>query len=370
MLNLNHFRLFLLFLALSLLLAGCAAKEQLPRFVWPPPPDEPRLEFVGNYSSEESFEKSAGQLFVKEMLGARGQATFATPFGIAADGKGVVYISDIHLHNVRIYDFNQKTVNFLTKNTQMGTPLGLELDSKGNLYIADAAAGKVLVYGPDHQPLKTFSYQEELVKPAYLAIDEKRGRLYVSDGVKHKIIVFSLAGDYLFSIGQHGGDSGMFYSPQGLAIGPDGNLYVADMFNARIQVLTPEGEFIRMFGERGDQPGQFENPKDLAFDSAGNLHVLEGRRSDLLTFTPEGRILLITGGGKPDTSPFGFGAPRSIAIDANDRIYIAEATNKRFTIWQYMGESYLAQKPYTAEDRKALIDYAAKLAAEREKAAK
>ena len=370
MLIANRLRLFLLLFALSFALGGCAAKEQLPRFVWPPPPDEPRLEFVGNYSSEDSFEKSGSQQFAKEMLGSQGQATFATPFGIATDGRGIVYISDMHLHNVRIYDFNQKTVNFLSKNTQMATPLGLALDRQGNLYVADAALGKVLVYGPDHQPLRNIAHPEELTKPAYLALDEKRGRLYVSDGIKHKIVVFSLAGDYLFSIGQHGGLPGMFYSPQGLTIGPDGNLYVADMFNARIQILTPEGEFIRMFGERGDQPGQFENPKDLAFDSAGNLHVLEGRRSDLLTFTPEGRILLITGGGQPDTSPFGFGAPRSIAIDANDRIYIAEATNKRFTIWQYMSEPYLAKKPYTAADRQALIDYAAKIAAEREKAAK
>lgn len=370
MLSLNRFGPFLLLLALSVVLGGCAAKEQLPRFVWPPPPEEPRLEFVGNYSSEDSFEKSRSQQVAKQMLGSQGQATFATPFGIAADGKGLVYISDIHLHNVRIYDFNNKTVNFLTKNTQMGTPLGLALDRLGHLYIADAAVGKILVYGPDHQPLKTISHPEELVKPAYLAIDEKRGRLYVSDGLKHKIVVFSLAGDYLFSFGSLGGDPGMFYSPQGLTIGPDDNLYVVDMFNARIQILTLEGEFIRMFGERGDQPGQFENPRDLAFDSAGNLHVVEGRRSDLLTFTPEGRILLITGGGKADTSPFGFGAPRSIAIDANDRIYIAEATNKRFTIWQYMSEPYLAQKPYTAADRQALIDYAAKIAVEREKAAK
>lgn len=369
MLKTQRFHTFVFLLALALLLGGCAAKEQLPRLVWPPPPDEPRLEFVGNYYSEDSFEKSERQQFAKQMLGSRGQATFATPFGIASDGKGIVYISDIHLHNVRIYDFNEKTVNFLTKNTQMGTPMGLALDSQGNLYIADSALGKILVYGPDHQPLRNISHVE-LTKPAYLTINEKLGRLYVSDGVKHKVVVFSLTGEYLFTIGKHGDYPGMFFSPQGLTFGPDGNLYVADMFNARVQILTPEGEFLRMFGERGDQPSQFELPKDLAFDSAGNLHVLEGRRSDLMTFTPEGRILLVTGGGKPDVSPFGFGTPRGIAIDANDRIYIAEATNKRFTIWQYMSKTYLAKNPYSAEDRAALNAYAARIAAEREKAAK
>lgn len=363
-------RLFPFLLALSLLLGGCAAKEQLPRFVWPPPPDEPRLEFVGNYYSEDSFEKSSKQKMMADFLGAQGQATFATPFGIVSDGKGVVYISDIHLKNVRVYDFNAKTVNFLTKNTKMGTPFGLALDRQGNLYIADGAVKKILVFNSNHQPVRTISHEEELSKPAYLAIDDKLGRLYVSDGLKHKIVVFTLDGEYLYSIGEGGTDPGMFYSPQGIAIGPDGNLYIADMFNARVQVLTPQGEFVRMFGERGDQIGQFENPKDLAFDSDGNLHVIEGRRSDLVTYTPEGKLLLVTGSGRPDFNPFGFGAPRGIAIDANDRIYIAEATNKRFTIWQYMSAPYLARQPYTAEDRQALIDYTEKLAREREGAAK
>lgn len=360
MLTNSRTRLFPFLLALSLFLGGCAAKE-LPRFVWPPPPDEPRLEFVGNYYSENSFEKTAKEKMMADFLGIQGQATFATPFGIVSDGKGIVYISDLHLKNVRIFDFNAKTVNFLTKNTKMGTPLGLALDRQGNLYIADGALKKIDVYSPDHQPLRTISQEEELSRPAYLAIDDQLGRLYVSDGMKHKIVVFSLDGEFLYSFGEGGTDPGMFYSPQGIALGPDGNLYVADMFNARVQVVTPQGEFVRMFGERGDQLGQFENPKDLAFDSAGNLHVIEGRRSDLVTFTPEGKLLLVTGNGRPDDSPFSFGAPRGIAIDANDRIYIAEATNKRFTIWQYMSAPYLAKKPYTAADRQALIDYTMKL---------
>lgn len=370
MLTLNRFRLFLLLLILSLLLGGCAAKESTPRLVWPPPPDEPRLEFVGNFYSEESFEKSSKQKMMSDFLGVRGQATFATPFGIASDGKGIVYISDIHLHNVRIYDFNKKTVDFLTKNSRMGTPAGLALDQAGNLYIADAGKGQIFVFGPDRLPRHTISHKEELGKPSYLAVDDKLGRLYVSDGLKHKIIVFSLTGEFLYSFGGHGNDPGYFFSPQGIALGPDGNLYVADMFNARVQIVTPEGQFVRMFGVRGDQPGQFENPKDLAFDSEGNLHVLEGRRSDLMSFTPDGKILLVTGGGRPTGGAFGFGSPRGIAIDANDRIHITEATNRRFTIWQYMSKAYLARQPYTAEDRQALIDYTNKLAKEREKAAK
>lgn len=363
MLQVNRHRFFLLLFGLSLLLGGCA-KEQLPRFVWPPPPDEPRLEFVGNYYSESSFEKSVGKKLFEEFVGAQGAAVFSTPFGITSDGKGRVFVSDIHLKNLRVFDFNKRTVNFLVKETFMVTPLGLTMDRQGNLYIADAGLQKILVYDPDLRPKFTISNEKELVKPAFLAINEGLGRLYVSDGFAHKIVVFSLAGDYLFSFGGRGKEPGQFFAPQGLAFGPDGNLYVADSLNARIQALTPDGEFVRMFGERGDLPNQFENPKSLAFDSAGNLHVLEGRRSDLLTYTPEGKLLLSTGGGSATSGPFGFGTPRSIWIDANDRMYIAEATNKRFSIWQYMGAAWLAEHPYTEADRQRLLDYMEKLAKE------
>lgn len=352
----NKNKCFLLFLGLTLFLGGCAA-EKLPRFIWPMPPEQPRLEFIGNYYNESSFEKSRKELLLSQITGGSGDANFSSPYGVATDGKGLVYVSDIHLKNVRIYNFNNKTVNFLTKETVMGSPVGMAVDSQGNLYIADSSLSRIYIYGPDHSLRQTISNAQELSKPVYITVNEKLGRLYVSDALKHRIVVFSLGGDYLFSFGGLGGDQGHFYAPQGLTFGPDGNLYVADMLNARVQVLTPDGTFIRMFGERGDQNGQFESPKDLAFDSDGNLHVIEGRRSEIATFTPEGVLLLNTGSGAASDSPFGFGAPRSIAIDSSDRIYVAEMTNKRFSAWQYMSAGWLAKHPYGDADRQFLLDY-------------
>lgn len=358
--------LFFLLIGLSFVLGGCAGKETLPRFVWPLPPDQPRFEYIGNYSSEADFEKSKSEQTLDSFLGRQGESIFLTPYGIATNGKGIVYVSDIHLKNVRIYDFNLRTVNFLVKGTEMVSPFGLAVDSQGNLYVADGGQNKILIFDSDHVLRNRISHVEELTRPAYLALNEELGRLYVADGLQNKIVVFSLAGKFLFSFGGTGDEPGKFFAPQGMAFGPDGNLYVADSLNARVQVLTPDGKPVRVFGERGDQPGQFESPKDLVFDSEGNLHVIEGRRSEIMTFTPEGKLLLVTGAGKASSSRFGFSAPRSIAIDAQDRIYVAEALNKRFSIWQYMSSAWLAKKPYTDVDRKSLIDYLTKMAKEKE----
>ncbi|GAB4565207.1 MAG: 6-bladed beta-propeller [Geothermobacteraceae bacterium] len=364
----SKFRAFFLVTILAaLFLGGCAPAKPKVRFVWPPPPEKPRVEYVGIYYSEMSFDQSANQKFLAEMLGASGEYTFRAPFGIASDGKGIVYISDTFDRNVRIYDFNRKKVEFLTKQPVFSIPLGLDIDSHGNLYIADGGAAKVVVYTPDHKPLKVYEQKGVLERPAYLAVNEKLGRLYVSDSKKHHIAVFSLDGKFLFTIGKKGRGKGEFYAPQGLAFSPEGNLYVCDHLNARIQYLTPDGEFLGMFGERGDQPGQFESAKDVAFDSEGHLLALDGRRSELKFYTPDGTLLLTLGEGKATNSQFGFGAPRSVFVDGNDRIYVAENLGRRFAIWQFLSKAYLDRNPWTEADQKALLDYMEKVRKESEK---
>ncbi|GAB4176917.1 MAG: 6-bladed beta-propeller [Geothermobacteraceae bacterium] len=323
---------------------------------------------MGVYYSEASFQKSDKQKLMAQILGGGGQYTFKTPFGIASNGKGIVYVSDIHDHNVRVYDFNRKKVEFLTKQPVMKTPFGLDVDSKGNLYIADGGLGKVLVYDKERRPLFAFGEDKEvLTKPAYLDINEKMGRIYVSDGKGHRVVVFDMGGQYLFSFGTLGNQSGQFHAPQGIAIDEQNRVFVADMLNARVQVFDADGKYLYSFGERGDQANQFENPKDLAFDSDGNLHVVESRRSSLYTYKPDGTLLLVTGEGRATSSEWGFSSPKSVFVDQSDRIYVAESLGKRFVIWQYMSKAYLARNPYTDSDKKALLDYMERMSQQQKK---
>ncbi|RMG90322.1 MAG: 6-bladed beta-propeller [Chloroflexi bacterium] len=349
-------------------LAGCAPSQPKVRFVWPPPPDVPRLEWVGVYYSEASFEKSDKQKLMAQIFGDAGEYTFKAPFGIASNGKGIVYISDIYDHNVRIYDFNRKKVEFLTKQPVMKTPLGLDVDNQGNLYIADGGLGKVLVFSKDRRLSFAFGGNKEiLIKPAYLKVNERLDRIYVSDPLEHKIVVFDMQGHHLFSFGTRGNGPGEFFSPQGVAIDNKDRVFVADMLNARVQVFDAEGNYLYNFGERGDGVSQFENPKDLDFDSEGNLHVVDSRRSTLYTYRPDGTLLLATGTGKATKHLMGFAAPKSVFIDTNDRIYVAEALGKRFAVWQFMSKAYLQRNPYTEADKKRWFDYMEKMAGEQKK---
>lgn len=339
------------------MLTGCAGPQKLPRLFWPPPPEQPRLEFIGAYSAVEDFPKSPGQLFTEKMTGKQVVPAFKTPFGVASDGKGLVYVSDIHDRNLRVIDMNAPTIEYFTKELLFATPLGMTMDSRDNLYIADGAKEKVFVFGPGKKPLFTFGTPEVISKPAYLAINEKLDRIYVSDGDGHRIVVFDMRGKHLFSFGTKGEGEGEFYSPQGVAIDQEGKVYVADMFNARIQVFDAEGKYLSRFGQRGDQIWQFDRPKSLAFDSEGHLYVLDSRKAAILIYDRNGKLLLTTGTGAPSTHKMGFGLPASIFIDANDRIYVADSLNKRFAVWQYLSQAYLAKNPITEKDREELEKY-------------
>jgi DNA-binding beta-propeller fold protein YncE len=256
---------------------------------------------------------------------------------------------------VRVFDFKEKSVGFLAHPRQFQTPLDLAVDSEGLIYVADGPQSVVNVFSPQGVLEKRIGSEDLFLNPAYLAFNENLGRLYVSDSKGHKIVVFDMEGNHLFSFGEKGGVPGKFFSPQGLAIRQsDDTLFVADRMNARIQVFTKDGEFVRTFGSRGDRWYQFEAPKDLAFDSDENLYIVDQRRSFFYTYSPEGDVLLVTGGDPTSGSPLSFASPVSIHIDENDRIYIADMILKRFSVWQYLSESYLAAHPITEQDLQRL----------------
>lgn len=349
-------------LLLAGLLGGCAAKEKLPRFLFPPPPDEPRFEFIQNMRSELDFPRSELSKTMSDFVGDVPTDTFKMPIGIAssADGKRV-YVSDINDRNVKVFDFKLNHVHYLVKETIFDRPAGLATDGAGRLYVADAGyEAKVFVFAPGADYVERVIKHERLKKAAYVAVNPRLQRLYVSDPLQHRIVVFSLDGQYLFDFGEWGNDDGAMHSPQGIAISKDDQVYICDYFNARIVVFDADGKYLRKFGERGDQITQFENPKSAAFDSDGHLYIGDIRKGTVTVYTAEGQLLIILGSGRPSDMPLSFAAPAGIAIDANDRVYVSDTVAKRFSIWQYLSASYTAAHPVTAADLEEIRNYVRK----------
>lgn len=338
----------------ALLLAGCAATE-LPFVVYPLPPDTPRVQWLGTYASQDDFTKSGFQVFWEGVGGKPQLATFKSPFGIVADSRGLIYVADPLAGSLLVYDLEKKEVNNYSDRSYFSQPFGVAVDGADNLYVVDGKKKHVLVFNAERQFLSVIGGPADFKGPAFVKVDDVRDRVYVSDALGNKIVVFSREGKKLFEIGPKITETDSLYNPQGMAIDKDGNLFVAEMLRARISVLSPAGELLRSFGVRGDAAYEFEAPKDLAFDSDGNLWVADNRRTEIYTYTPAGELLLATGSGsRLNTGPLSFSSPTSISIDAQDRVLVTDRLNRRFMVWQYRSAAYAAAHPLAAEELAAL----------------
>jgi streptogramin lyase len=135
--------------------------------------------------------------------------------------------------------------------------------------------------------------------------------------------------------------------PFGVEIGPDGALYIAEVRNHRVRRLDLKMKLLTTvagtgeIGYAGDggpaTKAKLNEPYEVRFDRAGNMLFVEMknhliRRVDAKT----GLIATVAGTGKVGYAGDGgpalkaqFNMPHSIALDADDNIYIADIGNHR-----------------------------------------
>ncbi len=153
-----------------------------------------------------------------------------------------------------------------------------------------------------------------------------------------RIQVFSREGEY-----RRGWRTPEVYvgKPSGLSFDRDGNLMVADTHYFRVLFYTPEGELLEektIGGTMGHGPGEFGFVTDAVQDSAGNYYVGEyGEYDRIQKFDKDGNFLFQWGGH--GEKPGEFIRPQNLAIDSQDRIWVADACNHRIQVFDATGDS-------------------------------
>jgi sugar lactone lactonase YvrE len=170
-------------------------------------------------------------------------------------------------------------------------------------------------------------------KPRAMTID-KQDRLYIVD-MTARIQVFDADGKFIRSWQTPEHTNGR---PTGLSIDRDGNVAVPDTHYYQVLFYSPEGKLLRKLGgQRGSGPGQFGLVTDVAQDSAGNYYVSEyGEFDRIQKFTPDGKFILQWGGH--GSEPGQFSRPQAIAIDKQDRVWVADACNHRIQVFDSSGK--------------------------------
>jgi len=335
-------------LTIVALASGCSRPVQQKKRVelfWPKPPIQPRIMYVDYYRTEADV-SGRGQSVMGKMLGKSGQSMFKKPYGITVtpDG-GRVFVADHR--KVVVLDLKKGSVSTIgTKpgNSQMSWPFGITLTPSGKLYVTDVVLRTVFVFDLDGKYLRKLGGPQVFDRPTGIAVDEARGRIYVVDSKKHNVLIFNHDGEFQNNLGPGPGNAeGAFYFPSNVTIARDGTFYVTDTGNFRIQAFSPEGEFIRAWGTVGDSPGFFARPKGLSIDSDGNIYVVDAAFQNVQVFNKDGRLLMWFGeGGRAEGK---LSLPATVAIDENDRIYVVEQVDPRVQVFQFLGEKFFSMNP-------------------------
>lgn len=314
-----------------IIITGCAPKKKEVGWVWPPPPEEPRIKYIASYRGEGDFKRMdlLGLILGESGLGIE----LMKPYGVWAKGEKI-YVVDTALNTLFLFDTEKKKVKLIGR---FAGAINVTGDSEGRIWVSDAKMGMVLALNEEGRILMGVG-RGKLKRPTGLAVDEKRGRLYVVDTGDHNVKIFDLeSGELLFTIGRRGSGEGEFNFPTNVAVDRrNGNIIVVDTFNFRVQIFDPDGNFIRKFGQPGNRPGDLYRPKGVGVDSEGHIYVADAAFDNFQIFDQEGRLLLFVGG--PGNGPAQFHLPAGLYIDERDRIYVVDQLNRRVQVFQYLGE--------------------------------
>ncbi|MGE5302547.1 MAG: 6-bladed beta-propeller [Alphaproteobacteria bacterium] len=213
------------------------------------------------------------------------------------------------------------------------SPVAVAIGPQQRVYLVDSYLRELFIYDREQNLVGVISVPN-LQRPAGLAYDNRRNRLYVADSAAHRIWTFTGDGKPSEAIGRRGTGDGEFNFPTHLAVDGNGNLYVTDALNFRLQMFNSDGSFIGKFGRHGDSSGDFASPKGVAVDSEGHIYIVDALFDAVQIFDRAGQYLLTF--GERGTGPGQFWLPNGIFIDDRDQIYVADAYNQRVQIFQYL----------------------------------
>jgi sugar lactone lactonase YvrE len=231
-----------------------------------------------------------------------------------------------------------------TFNFGDGTHNGVTVDAAGNLYIADRmnhrvrkvdATGTITTFTGTGVSGWTgdggLATEAQLMEPVSLASDAQ-GNVYIAGGaVVRKVsatgVITTVAGRATSYSDGDGGPATEAGIGQVVAVTLDkaGNLYLADAFHGLVRRVDASGIITTYAGGGTEDPGKpgivatdayFGWPSALAVDSTGALVVALGE-TRVVRVDPASRTLRVMASD--------LGAPRGLAVDAADNLYVADA---------------------------------------------
>jgi len=309
-----------------------------PPIVWPAPPLEPRVRYVGQIRGAEDLKppRKAFQGLGELLVGKEPPSVFYGPHSVVCTEQGSkLWIADPGGRCIHLLDLDTRTYTKIewAGESRILAPVGLTRGPNGSVYVCDSEQVAIHRFGGDGQWAESLRLPEDVLRPVAAHFDEGAGELWVVDVLAHDVKVLTREGSLVRVVGRRGNGPGEFNFPCDIA--SDGEtIWVVDTGNHRVQGLNRRGEPIRTFGQAGDGTGDLAMPKAAALDREGHVYVVDARFENVQVFDRDGRLLLVF--GEEGTKPGEFWLPAGVHVDERDRIWVADMYNRRVQVFQYL----------------------------------
>lgn len=249
--------------------------------------------------------------------GTGSAARFDSPYGLAVDSAGTVYVADSGNNVIRKIT---KTGVVTTLAGQAGiqghadgtgaaarfsSPKGIILGSGGVLYVTDSSNGVI---------------RKVTSAGVVTTLAGKAGQFGASDGT---------------------GEAARFYLPNGLTLAADGSLLVCDTYNHTVRKVTTAGVVTTLAGQAGVSgaadgtltAARFKRPECITRASDGTLYIADNGNATIRKITPAGMVSTLAGKVGTEGSADGIGTaaefdyPMGLLVRPNGMLWVADSNN-------------------------------------------
>jgi DNA-binding beta-propeller fold protein YncE len=208
----------------------------------------------------------------------------------------------------------------LPPDLYLGEATGVAVNSKGHIFVFSrgsttgpayaAAAAQLLEFAPDGKFIREIGHHLYAWSFGHTVKVDKEDNIWVTDKGSDMVIKFNPEGRVVMVFGrkQEASDEGteplkhvkpplppvdgMFRQVTDVAWDTAGNAYISDGYvNSRVAKVDKDGNWLMSWGEPGDQPGQFNVPHSIAIDAQNNVYVADRGNRRVQVFNTEGKFL-------------------------------------------------------------------------------
>lgn len=307
-------------------------------------------------------------------------AALSSPFGVAADSAGNVYIADFNNVRIRKVSPTGTITTFAgtgvagfsgdggqATSAMLNRPSKVSVDGAGNVYIVDSGNSRIRKVTPNGiinsiagngnagesgdgglATSASLNYPEDVTADA-------AGNLYIADGdgsTVRKVAVGGIISTVAGNGGQgYSGDGGAataasLNNPSSVAVDTAGDLFIGDTGNNRVRevvngiITTVAGTGTPGFaGDGGPATAARLAGPTAKLDAAGNLYIEDSGNNRVRIVLTNGTIWTVAGNGNARFAGDGGPAadaslhfPTIAAVAASGGVYVADAFNERIRL--------------------------------------